>query len=247
VAPFAWSWSPEAAAAAVLAGCYLPVLRGGIADRQRAFSFAAGCLLLAAALVTPLDTLARDYLVWAHLLQNVVLAEWAPFLLVLGLPAVAAAHVADRAVPRRLTHPAVALPLWLGTYALWHVPLLYDAALRRPGWLLPLEHLTYLLVGCLLWWPVLRPRSRLAGAGTRALYVFAAFVLSAPLGVLLALLPEPIYEAYADAPQRVFGLSRLADQQLGGVTMAGEQSVLFFAVFTVWFFRFLEAEDRHDR
>jgi cytochrome c oxidase assembly factor CtaG len=77
--------------------------------------------------------------------------------------------------------------------------------------------------------------------------VFAAFVLSAPLGVLLALLPEPIYEAYADAPERVFGLSRLADQQLGGVTMAGEQSVLFFAVFAVWFFRFLEAEDRHDR
>ncbi len=45
-----------------------------------------GCVLLVAALVTPLDTLAREYLVWAHLLQNVVLAEWAPLLLVLGIP-----------------------------------------------------------------------------------------------------------------------------------------------------------------
>ena len=44
------------------------------------------CALLVAALVTPLDTLARTYLVWAHLLQNVVLAEWAPLLLVLGIP-----------------------------------------------------------------------------------------------------------------------------------------------------------------
>jgi cytochrome c oxidase assembly factor CtaG len=126
------------------------------------------------------------------------------------------------------------------------VPALYDAALRRPDWLLPLEHLTYLLAGCLLWWPVLQPRSRFAGAGPRALYVFAAFVLSAPLGVLLALVPEPIYEAYADAPERVFGLSRLADQQLGGVTMAGEQSALFFVVFAILFLRFLEAEDAHD-
>jgi cytochrome c oxidase assembly factor CtaG len=47
-------------------------------------SFLAGCALLVAALVTPLDTLARIYLVWAHLLQNVVLAEWGPLLLVLA-------------------------------------------------------------------------------------------------------------------------------------------------------------------
>ena len=56
----------------------------------------AAAPLLVAALVTPLDTLAREYLVWAHLLQNVVLAEWAPLLLVLGVPAGArrAAHAA---------------------------------------------------------------------------------------------------------------------------------------------------------
>ncbi len=33
---------------------------------------------------------------------------------------------------RVLTHPFVALPLWAATYAVWHVPAVYDAALRQP-------------------------------------------------------------------------------------------------------------------
>ena len=69
----------------MLAAGYLVATRRP-AERWRTASFLAGCALLVVALVTPLDTLAREYLVWGHLLQNVVLAEWAPLLLVLGVP-----------------------------------------------------------------------------------------------------------------------------------------------------------------
>ena len=79
-----------------------------------------------------------------------------------------------------------------------------------------------------------------------AAYAFAAFVLSAPLGLVLALVPEPLYDFYADAPERVWGISRLTDQQLGGMTMAGEQSVVFFAVFAYWFLRFLSEQERAE-
>ena len=75
-------------------------------------------------------------------------------------------------------------------------------------------------------------------------YVFAAFVLSAPLGLVLALVPRPLYDFYAAAPERVWGLSRLEDQQLGGMTMAGEQSIVFFAVFAYWFARFLAEQEQ---
>ena len=78
----------------------------------------------------------------------------------------------------------------------------------------------------------------------RAGYMFAAFVLSAPLGLVLALVPRPLYDFYAGAPERVWGLSRLEDQQLGGMTMAGEQSIVFFAVFAYWFARFLAEQER---
>ena len=226
-----------------LAAWYLAVTR---AEREwtRTASFLAGCALLVAALVTPLDTLARTYLVWAHLLQNVVLAEWAPLLLVLGVPPALACRLGRPRAVQALTQPFVALPLWVLTYAAWHVPALFDAALRRPNWLLPLEHATYVLVGVLFWWCVWQNEPHRLSSGMRAGYVVAAFVLSAPLGLVLALVPNAIYDAYASAPERVFGLSRLEDQQLGGMTMAAEQSLVFFGVFAYWFLRFLSEQER---
>jgi putative membrane protein len=245
VHPGAWSWNAEALVPVALAGLYLLATRAS-REPARTASFLAGCALIVAALVTPLDTLALTYLVWAHLLQNVVLAEWGPLLLVLGLPPTLATRLSRPRVVRVLTHPYVALPTWIGAYALWHVPLLYDAALRRPDTLLALEHASYVVAGSLFWWCVWQDAPHRLSPGARAGYVLAAFVLSAPLGLVLALVPRPIYAFYADAPERVLGLTRLADQQLGGMTMAAEQSVVFFAVFAYWFLRFLGEQERLD-
>ncbi len=241
--PGAWSWNAEALVPVALAAWYLVATRG-TRDLPRSAAFLVGCALLVAALVTPLDTLARTYLVWAHLLQNVVLAEWAPLLLVLGVPPALAARLSRPRPLGLLTQPFVALPLWVATYALWHVPALYDAALRRPDTLLALEHLTYVMVGVLFWWCVWQDAPHRLSSGARAGYVVAAFVLSAPLGLVLALVPRAIYGFYGSAPERVLGLSRLEDQQLGGMTMAAEQSVVFFAVFAYWFLRFLGEQER---
>lgn len=238
-----WSANWEAAVPLAAAAVYLVVTRD---ERHglRTASFLAGCALLVAALVTPLDTVAREYLVWGHLLQNVVLAEWAPLLLVLGVPPGLAARLSRPRIVRFLTLPYVALPLWVGTYALWHVPALYDAALRHPSSLLALEHATYVVSGALFWWCVWQDAPHRLSSMARAGYVVAAFVLSAPLGLVLALVPRPLYDFYAAAPERVWGLSRLEDQQLGGMTMAGEQSIVFFAVFAYWFARFLAEQER---
>jgi len=243
VTPDAWSANWEALVPCALAVLYLVATRG---ERHalRTASFLTGCLLLAAALVTPLDTLAREFLVWAHLLQNVVFAEWAPLLLVLGIPPRLAERLTRPRAVRAFTHPFVALPLWVGTYALWHVPALYDAALRRPESLLALEHATYVASGVLFWWCVWQEAPHRLSSMARAGYAFAAFVFSAPLGLVLALVPSPLYGFYAGAPERVWGLSRLEDQQLGGMTMAGEQSLVFFAVFAFWFARFLAEQER---
>jgi putative membrane protein len=212
----------------------------GRAKRWRLAAFAAGCLLLLATAVTPLDALSY-HLLSAHLLQNVVLAEWAPALLVLGIPATLAARLAQNAPARLITRPPVALAIWLVTYYLWHIPAAYDAALERPV-LLHLEHACYLAAGILLWWPVLQDAPhRLSNAG-RAVYLFAAFVLASPIGLLLALLPEPAYDWYVEGGG-LWGLTPHADQQLAGVAMSVEQSAVFFAVFAVFFFRFLAEEE----
>jgi cytochrome c oxidase assembly factor CtaG len=243
--PYSWTTHPEAlAAVALLVGGYAAAIRAHATARWRIACLAAGAALLAATAVTPLDALSF-HLLSAHLLQNVVLAEWAPALVVLGVPPTLAAALGRNAAVRFWTRPLVALPVWLATYFVWHLPPLYDTALEHPATLLHLEHAMYFASGCLLWWPVVHDEPWRLRAGARAAYLFGAFVLAGPLGLLLALLPEPIYDYYRDG-DGLWGLSALADQQIAGMTMASEQAVVFFAAFAFFVLRFLAEEDRNE-
>jgi cytochrome c oxidase assembly factor CtaG len=221
------------AEAVLLAPALLALYATAIRPRgPRAIAAGAGIALIFLAFFTGLQPLATHTFLWAHLLQNVVLAEWAPALLVLAVPP-------ERA--RRIRVPMLpALAVWLITYFAWHLPWAYDYALRHQHSLFHVEHLTYLLAGLAVWWPVIHGRHN---AGAKALYLFAAFVLASPLGLLLALIPRPIYDFYAHAP-RTWGPGPLGDQQVAGVTMAVEQAVVFFAVFAYYLSRFLQEEQR---
>lgn len=247
MAPEPWSWQAawvELVAVAVLVAAYVLAARRHRPSRRRIASFAGAVALLLAATVTPLATLAVHYLLSAHLVQNVALAEWIPLLLVASVPPELAATLARPRAVRLLTSPFVALPLWLAAYAAWHVPALYDAALRNHA-LLHLEHLTYLVTGLLLWWPVLQDRPWRLTDGARCAYLFTAFVFASPLGLLLALLPSPAYDFYEEAP-RIWDLTALADQQIAGVAMAVSEAIVFFTAFAVYFIRFMAQEERGE-
>jgi cytochrome c oxidase assembly factor CtaG len=201
-------------------------------DRSQVAFAVAALVVIFLSFFTELQQLATHTFLWAHLLQNVVLAEWAPALLVLAIPHSAA---------RRLRVPMLlALPAWLATYAVWHLPWVYDYALHHQRSLLHVEHLTYLLAGLALWWPVVHGAEP---AGVKAAYVFSAFVLASPIGLLLALIPRAIYSFYAHA-SRTSGPGPLEDQQIAGITMAFEQAAVFFAVFALFLVRFLREEQR---
>jgi cytochrome c oxidase assembly factor CtaG len=239
VNPHSWSLHWDVLVTiAILVAAYLWTERRWPASTAQRVAFDLAVVLLVLVYVTPLHTIAQHYLLSIHFLQNVVTAEWAPGLAVFAIAPALARELERLAVLRFLTHPLFALPLWLATYFVWHVPVVYDAALERQSWLLHLEHVTYFVAGFLMWWPVIHGRF---SDGTKALYLFAAFVLASPLGLLLALLPHPAYEFYKDAPG-LWGLSDLTDQQIAGVTMAVEQAVVFFAVFAYFLARFLRTE-----
>src|SRR4029078_1011878 len=126
----------------LLVAGYAWTLRRYPAARWRVTCFLLAALLLLVTAVTPIDSLSY-HLLLVHLLQNVILAEWAPALLVLSIPPTLAAAAGRIPALRLLTRPLVALPLWLGTYFAWHIPAAYDAALRSYG-LIHLEHVCYL-------------------------------------------------------------------------------------------------------
>jgi cytochrome c oxidase assembly factor CtaG len=240
--PGSWhaAWEEVAALALVAIAYGRAVRRYEIPTiRRRAFD---GALLIALlAVVSPLATLSLYYFLWAHLLQNVALAEWAPAFAVLGVSPALAATLARPRIVQALVYPLVALPLWLAVYGIWHVPAFYDFGLQH-RLVLDVEHASYLVAGCLLWWPVFQDAPRRLRSGAKAAYLFGAFVLAAPLGLVLALFPSPIYDFYENA-ERLWGIGPLADQQLGGVLMAVSEGILFFALFAVYFVRFMAEEE----
>jgi len=238
VDPYAWSWNPEALTLVpALTVGYVVLARRRAVQPWRVACFVAGMALLLAVTITPLETIALEYLLSVHLLQNVVLAEWAPALVVVAVPPALAATL-----PRVPAAPA--LLLWVVNYMVWHLPWIYDAALRHPHTLLHLEHALYFLTGVLLWWPVVHGPH---GSGFKAGYLFAAFALASPIGLLLALIPEPVYDFYLDTPEELWGLDPLLDQQIAGVTMALEQALVFSAAFALYFARFLREQDAEGR
>jgi putative membrane protein len=246
VAPSDWSLDPDGfVTAGGLVVVYAATNRVFPAPRWRVLCFAAGVAVVFLTRVTPIATIANHYLLSAHLLQNVAIAEWAPALLVLGIPPALGAFLARAPGVRVITFPPVALGLWLLTYIVWHLPWVYDAALEHPRSLLHLEHLCYLAAGVVLWWPVFQDAPQRLGSGGKAVYLAAAFVFASPLGLIVSLLGRPIYPFYEHAP-RLWGIDALQDQRIAGVAMTVEEAVLFFCLLAVYVTRFFHEEETRD-
>ena len=62
-----------------------------------------------------------------------------------------------RGLCTRLTHPAVALALFVAATWLWHAPALYDLAVRSDAWHYA-QHACFLATALLFWFAVVRPR-----------------------------------------------------------------------------------------
>ncbi len=146
--PYAWTLlTPEMGLVVLASTAYLLSLRFERVSKSRIATFALAQLLVLAVLVTPLRHLSVEYLPSAHMLLNIVLAEWAPALTVAALPRATASRLGRFRLLPLFTNPLVALPLWLTAYYAWHLPPLYDAALRQPTMLLALEHASFYCTG----------------------------------------------------------------------------------------------------
>ena len=244
--PSSFSFEPLFLALSVVAAVlYLRTDRGERPRRLRVGLFAFGVLLIAGALNSPLETLAAHYLLVIHLLQNVMIADWAPPLLILGLAPAMRATVARRGGPvfAAFTRPRVALPIWLvGWYGI-HLAGFYDFALANP-WALNAEHVLLIAIGTIFWWPVLADEPHQVDIPLRIGYLAAGFIGSVFLGLALTFSPTPFYDFYEEAP-RIWGLSATKDQNFGGILMSVEQSFVFLAAI-VYFVLQLIPEEGED-
>lgn len=227
---FTFEWFFLAAAVVALA-VYGWFARRDRPEPWRATLYVVGLLLIAGSLNSPLETIAVKRLLLIHLLQNALIADIAPLLVLLGLtPRMRAALPYVRA--------RYALPAWLIAWYGTHTANVYDWALRN-SWPLQLEHAVLIAGGLLFWWPLV---SRRLSSPAAIAYLGAGFVAASFLGLALIFSSRPFYSYYEHTP-RLWGLSPVRDQNLGGILMNAEQTIVFLLAIGWYVWHLLSEED----
>ena len=241
----AWSLDPLVLVGAAVAVAFfaqgwrrLHRRRADLAPWSRWPLFLTGVAIVVIGIVSPLDAVAEEYLQSAHMLQHVLIADLgvaialvavrgplSMFFLPRDLLAPLARMRPLRASLSFLLRPRVAVPLWLFVLIAWHVPALYDGALRHP-FLHRAEHLSFVVVGAIVWTLLVDPaRHGRLTVNERIGLAIALFWMSQLLAYPMLFSFRPYYDVYAEQPERLFGISALVDQKLAGVVMMVEQAL----------------------
>lgn len=239
--------------------------RTGIGRRitaLHAVSFYAGLILLLLAVASPLDTLSDEGLA-AHMVQHEIIVLIAPPLLLLGMPI----WPLWRALPvnwrrsslrwlmrrhwvlqvmegigRVLGNAPASWCLFIGVFLVWHIPVLYDAALEN-GAVHAFEHATFLLTALVFWahvvpsFPIQPKLSYLRRAG----YVFAAAVVLHLQSIYIAVAVQPIYPFYGA------GSDVIANQTAGGAIMDVSGEIVFTIAILMCVWLWLRDDERTAR
>jgi putative membrane protein len=215
---------------------------------RRLVSFYSGLAVIAAALASLGG--ASEELLWVHMVEHLLLGDIAALLIVLGLTGPMLAPILrigllDRL--RRLSHPAVAFPLWAVDLYVWHLPVLYQAALRHTA-VHALQHAMFLGLGINMWMCLFGPLPTPSWFGNlgRLVYIVAVRLAGTVLGNIFLWSAAAFYPFYTHG-DAVFHISPVADQNLAGAIMMVEESILTLGLFCWLFLRAArEGEERQD-
>lgn len=210
----------------------------------RVACFAAGIVLIAAGLISPLAHMGEELLL-VHMAQHLLVGDIAALLIVLGLTGpllqpLLAIKAIDRL--RVLTHPLIALPLWALSLYVWHIPALYQEALTNEA-VHALQHACFIGFGVLMWMPLVGPLPVPSwfGIGPKIGYIVGVRFAGTILGNVFMWSNSVFYPAYAPG-EAEFGISALSDQGTAGVIMTVEGGLVTLGVLA-WLFLLWAQQD----
>jgi putative membrane protein len=194
----------------------------------RTLCFIAGITLVIAALVSPVAHLGEE-LILAHMAQHVLMADLAALLMVLGLTGPLLQPLLATRIARRLrvlAHPVVAFALWAINLYVWHLPVLYQAALTSEP-VHALQHGSFIFFGFTMWLALLGPlpQPEWFGNGARLLYIVGVRFTGALLGNVFVWSESVFYPDYRPG-QAEWDISPLQDQGVAGTIMMVESSIV---------------------
>ena len=206
-------------------------------------AFFAGLIVIVCALLSPLDAFA-GWLLTVHMIQHLLLMMVAPPLILWGAPYLpllsglprrfSIAGIGPflssrvlRRVARFVSHPVFCWSAFISVNVVWHVPVMYELALRSPAWH-RVEHFSFLSTALLFWLPIIQPRPWVARTPRWLIlpYLILADLQNTALSAFLIFYEREVYRTYATAP-RITDLTPLADQAAAGAMMWVASSVFF--------------------
>ena len=212
--------------------------------------FYSGLIIIYLSVGSPLDQIGEQFLFSAHMVQHMLLIYVSPVLFILGTPTwlidCLLKPIWLRKSMRVLTHPALGGLLFIFIFTIWHVPVLYEAALHDKR-IHILEHWTIFLPGILMLWPYLTTSKQVprSSYGVRMVAIFLLMVGQLPVFAFLSFVGKPLYPTYVWAP-RIVGLDPLSDQILGGIIMKIVNMIFFLTILGISFYFWARSEEQDD-
>ena len=224
-----------------------------LATKWQQTSMIASFLLMIIIKGTPVQVLGHNYLFSVHMVQMAVLYLMIAPLMILGIPEVRwKSWLSKKTILTRIFHfltkPLLALLIFNAVFSLYHIPLVFDAAVSNPvihyGY-----HALLLITAYTMWWPVLCPVRELDTLSDikKIGYVFANGVLMTPACALIMFADFQLYETYRNVPQLFETMTPKEDQHVGGVTMKIFQEVIYAFVLGLIFTRWVKKERLRDK
>ncbi|CAI8054831.1 Protein CtaG [Geodia barretti] len=216
-------------------------------DPRQLATFCAGIVVIFFALASPLHVLSERFLFSMHMSQHVLLTLIAPPLLVLGTPdwlirPLLRPNWSFR-VARVLTHPVTAFAAFNVVFSVWHIPALYNTSLNSEA-VHALEHIMMVGTAVLMWWPLTSnlPELPRLDYPFQMGYIFILSIAQIIVFAIITFAKEPLYDFYVQAP-RIWSLSPLLDQQLGGIIMKVGSGIYFLVLLIVIFYKWFNQEE----
>ena len=201
---------------------------------------------------SPIDSIGETYLFSMHMVQHNLFMYLVPWLMLAGIPEWMASYWLKKSGPlgelayRFVSHPIPACLVFNLIFTLWHIPFLYDWALKD-RMVHNLEHFTMITTSIFLWLPLWSPlKERRPVYPLQMLYLIAVAIAQLPVFAYVTFSKSVLYPTYANAP-RLTTLTAHADQQLGGVIMKITAMLVLFVAFTGVFMAWYEQQKQADR
>ncbi|MEZ4631603.1 MAG: cytochrome c oxidase assembly protein [Deinococcales bacterium] len=215
--------------------------------KKHALLFYSALTVLYLAEGSPLHDLASYYLLSAHMLQHLLISYLAAPLIIWGMPSwlfeAILLHPKVKPLARFLTRPFVAAFVFSFFFSVWHFPIFYDGALQN-SFVHHSEHLVFLSISILVWWPVMSPLNALPPLhfGSRILYLFLLPLIQTVVFAFITFAPHAIYATYGHMPTRVWGIAVVNDQALAGLVMKAGGLIVFGGAMIVTILRWAYKE-----